>query len=56
MEQVRRQTILNIAVVGDQQAAVKLLEKQPGVEKIELRADDAYRHHGRNGQRLQPPG
>ncbi len=37
MKQVRRQTILNVGVSGDRDAAAKLLEKQADVEKVELR-------------------
>src|SRR5689334_964013 len=37
MKQVRRQTVLNVSVAGDQQAASKLLESHANVEKIEPR-------------------
>ena len=37
MKQVRRQTVLNIGVVGDAKPAIKLLEKHPSVEKVEAR-------------------
>ena len=37
MKQVRRQTVLNIGVVGDAKPAIKLLEKHPCVEKVEVR-------------------
>ena len=37
MKQVRRQTVLNIGVVGDAKPAIKLLEKHPSVEKVEVR-------------------
>jgi ABC-2 type transport system ATP-binding protein len=39
MKQVRRQTMLNIAVVGDQANAAKLLEQHPSVEKVEPKPD-----------------
>jgi ABC-2 type transport system ATP-binding protein len=37
MKQVRRQTVLNVSVAGDQQAASKLLESHASVEKIDPR-------------------
>jgi ABC-2 type transport system ATP-binding protein len=37
MKQVRRQTLLNIGVMGDPMPAIKLLEKHPSVEKVEQR-------------------
>jgi ABC-2 type transport system ATP-binding protein len=37
MKQVRRQTVLNVSVAGDQQAASKLLESHTSVEKIDPR-------------------
>ena len=37
MKQVRRQTILNVAVAGDGKGAARLLEQHPDVEKIEER-------------------
>jgi ABC-2 type transport system ATP-binding protein len=36
MRQVRRQTVLNIGVTGDREAAARLLEGQPVVERVEL--------------------
>jgi ABC-2 type transport system ATP-binding protein len=36
MKQVRRRTLLKVAVVGDQQAAAKLLERSPLVEKVDV--------------------
>jgi ABC-2 type transport system ATP-binding protein len=36
MKQVRRRTLLKLAVVGDQQPAAKLLERSPLVEKVEV--------------------
>ena len=44
MKQVRRQTLLNIGVVGDAMPAVKLLEKHPSVEKVEQRRQAAAGH------------
>lgn len=38
MKQVRRQTILHIEVVGDNQAAAKLLAGQAGVEAVDVKA------------------
>ncbi len=37
MKQVRRQTILNVGVQGDRQAAARLLETDPSVEKVDER-------------------
>jgi ABC-2 type transport system ATP-binding protein len=37
MKKVRRQTILNIAVVGEQQPAMKLLEGHASIEKLDQR-------------------
>lgn len=37
MKQVRQRTLLNVAVVGDQTPAAKLLEQSPLVEKVELK-------------------
>ncbi len=39
MAQVRRQAILNIGVVGNRDAAAKLLQEDPSVEKVELRGE-----------------
>jgi len=39
MKQVRRQTILNIAVLENQDKAIKLLDDHPSVEKVERRGD-----------------
>jgi ABC-2 type transport system ATP-binding protein len=36
MRRVRRQPILKVGVVGDMEAAAKLMEGQPSVEKVEL--------------------
>jgi ABC-2 type transport system ATP-binding protein len=37
MKQVRRQTILNVGVVGDGDGAARLLQEHPSVEKVEPR-------------------
>jgi ABC-2 type transport system ATP-binding protein len=39
MKQVRRQTILNIAVLENQDQAARLLDDHPSVEKVERRGD-----------------
>jgi ABC-2 type transport system ATP-binding protein len=39
MSQVRRQTILNVAVVGDGDGAAKVLQEHPIVEKVDRRGD-----------------
>src|SRR6202008_3123843 len=39
MSQVRRQTILNVAVVGDGDGAAKVLQDHPIVEKVDRRGD-----------------
>jgi ABC-2 type transport system ATP-binding protein len=39
MKQVRRQTVLNIAVVDRTEAAARLLENHPSVEKIDVRSN-----------------
>jgi ABC-2 type transport system ATP-binding protein len=36
MKRVRQRTLLNVAVVGDQEPAARLLEQSPLVEKVEL--------------------
>lgn len=38
MKQVRRQTVMHVEVVGDIDAAAKLLSGQDGVEKVEVKA------------------
>jgi ABC-2 type transport system ATP-binding protein len=38
MKQVRRQTVLHVEVVGDVQAASRILEGQPGVEGVEVKS------------------
>jgi ABC-2 type transport system ATP-binding protein len=39
MKQVRRQTILNVAVLTNQEKAIKLLDDHPSVEKVERHGD-----------------
>ena len=44
MKQVRRQTILNIRVAGDQTAAMRLLEDHPIIEKLDMHDSHDRRH------------